>query len=134
MTERLELYRCTVCGNLVEVVLNGYGQLVCCGQNMVHLEEQTNDDELLNEKHVPIIERTADGVFIKVGSTPHPMLPEHYITMIEAYSPDKRYVKRKYLYPGEAPELLIKCGCENVVAREYCNIHGLWTSRENLGS
>lgn len=134
MTERLEIYKCAVCGNIVEVVLNGYGQLVCCGQNMIHLEEQTGDDELLNEKHVPILERTSEGVTIKVGATKHPMLPEHYIAFIEAQSADKRYVKRKYLYSSEEPELQIKCGCEEVIAREYCNIHGLWTSKKNIGS
>ncbi len=133
MTERLELYKCQICGNLVEVVLNGYGQLVCCGQNMIHLEEQTNADELLNEKHVPIIERTEEGVSVFVGSVPHPMVPEHYIQFIEAISPDKRYVKRKYLYPNEEPLLVVKCGCEEVIAREYCNVHGAWTSKELIG-
>lgn len=134
MTEKLEIYKCQVCGNTVEVLFEGYGQLVCCEQNMIHLEEQTLADEMLSEKHVPVIERTEEGVKIKVGSKPHPMEPEHYITMIEAYSPDKKYIKQKFLNPLEEPVLNIKCNCdEKVVARELCNIHGLWTSREDMG-
>lgn len=133
MTEKLEIYKCQICGNTVEVVLNGYGQLICCEQNMILLKEQTKNDELLEEKHVPIITRKEDGVTIRVGATPHPMIPEHYITFIEAHSADKRYVKRKYLYPGEEPALDIKCGCETVVARELCNIHGLWSSKHEIG-
>ena len=128
MTEKLELYKCEICGNIVEVVINGEGQLVCCGQDMQLIREQTNVEEMLNEKHVPIIERTEDGVNIKVGTLPHPMLPEHYIMFIEAISADKRYIKRKYLYPNEEASMSIKCGCENICAREWCNVHGLWKS------
>ena len=88
MTEIMEIYKCSVCGNTVEVLFNGYGQLICCGQNMIHLEEQTSDDELLSEKHVPVIKRTEDGIVIKVGSVLHPMLHEHYIKCTKAMAYD----------------------------------------------
>ena len=128
MTEKLELYKCHVCGNLVEVVLAGEGELVCCGQPMEKLVPQTQSNEMIGEKHVPIVEKTQDGIKIRVGSIPHPMEDEHYITFIEAMSDDKRYVKRKYLYPHEAAELNLKCSCDKVIAREFCNIHGLWSN------
>lgn len=134
MTEKLEIYKCQVCGNTVEVLFEGFGQLVCCEQNMIHLEEQTLADELLSEKHVPVITRTEDGIEVNVGSKPHPMEETHYITMIEVYSPDKKYVKQKFFKPGEESKLRVKCSCdENVIARELCNIHGLWTSEEEIG-
>lgn len=130
MTEKLDLYKCETCGNIVEVVINGEGQLVCCGQEMQLLKEHTKEDEMLNEKHVPVISRVGDGVKVKVGSVPHPMTEEHYIMFIEAYSDNRRYVKRKYLYPNEEAYMKIKCDCERVTAREFCNIHGLWISEE----
>lgn len=133
MTEILEMYKCEICGNLVEVVLAGEGELVCCGEPMKKLEVQTKSQEMAVEKHVPIVEKTEEGVTIKVGSTAHPMENEHYIMFIEANSADKRYVKRKYLYPNEEPVLNLKCSCDKVIARELCNIHGLWTS-ENTHS
>ena len=128
MTEILELYKCHVCGNLIEVVLSGNGELVCCGQPMEKLVAQTQVNEMIGEKHVPVVEKTQDGLNIRVGSIPHPMEDEHYITFIEAISNDKRYVKRKYLLPHEAAELNLKCSCDKVIAREFCNIHGLWSN------
>ena len=134
MTEKLEIYKCQVCGNTVEVLLAGFGQLVCCEQNMILMEEQTAADEMLSEKHVPAVTRTEEGINIKIGMQPHPMEPNHYITMIEAYSPDMRYVKQKFLHPGEEAMLDVKCRCdEDVVVRELCNIHGLWTTKDNIG-
>lgn len=128
MTEKLELYRCNICKNLVEVVLAGQGELVCCGQPMERLEEQNMNEENLKEKHVPFITKTNDGYDIKIGINPHPMIEEHYIMFIEATSPDKKYIKRKYLSPNEAPILNLKCSCDKVIARELCNIHGLWSN------
>ena len=130
MTKILEMYKCEICGNLVEVVFSGEGELVCCGEPMKKLKENTKSQEMSGEKHVPIIEKTDEGVIIKVGATPHPMENEHYIMFIEANSADKRYVKRKYLYPNEEPVLNLKCSCDKVIARELCNIHGLWTSED----
>lgn len=128
MTKILEFYKCNVCGNFVEIVLPGVGELVCCGQAMERVREKTSSEEMLTEKHVPVITKTEDGVEIRVGAIPHPMEEEHYIMFIEANSEDKRYVKRKYLYPHEEPVLKLKCDCDKVEARELCNLHGLWIS------
>lgn len=133
MTKILEFYKCNICGNFVEVVLPGEGELVCCGQPMEKMREQTEKEEMLSEKHVPVIEKTQEGVEVRIGSMPHPMEDNHYIMFIETNSEDKRYVKRKYLYPHEEPVLKLKCDCnEKIVARELCNIHGLWMSEKDL--
>lgn len=130
MAEKLNLYRCEICGNIVEVVIDGAGTLVCCGEDMKLLEPGTNDNGAL-EKHVPVVEHMGSTHVIKVGSTPHPMEKEHYIQFIEVISNDRRYVKRKYLYPNEEPEMIIKCLEEdNFEARELCNIHGLFSNKE----
>lgn len=122
------LYKCSVCGNIVEVVHVGGGELVCCGKPMVLLEADTVDAS--TEKHVPIIERLDDGYLVKVGSAPHPMLPEHYIEFIEIMTGDGK-IGRKYLKPGDKPEAKFNnCKGEIVSAREYCNIHGLWASKK----
>lgn len=133
MTKILEFYKCNICGNFVEVVLPGEGELVCCSQPMEKMREQTEKEEMLSEKHVPVIKKTQEGVEVRIGSMPHPMEDNHYIMFIETNSEDKRYVKRKYLYPHEEPVLKLKCDCnEKIVARELCNIHGLWMSEKDL--
>lgn len=128
MTKKLELYKCNICGNVVEVVIEGAGELVCCGQPMNKMQAQTMKEEMLQEKHVPILKMLDDGIEVRVGSIPHPMTEEHYIQFIEAFSTDKKYVKRKYLSPNEEPVLKLKCNCSDTIARELCNIHGLWIS------
>ena len=130
MTQKLELYKCNICGNIVEVVLSGEGELVCCGQPMELLAEKDYSDEMLQEKHVPVIKMEEDNIEVRVGAVPHPMTEEHYIQFIEAYSKDKRYVKRKYLFPNEEPVLKLKCDCKDTMARELCNIHGLWVTKD----
>ncbi len=130
MTEKLDLYKCNICGNFVEVVFSGEGELVCCGQPMEKLVAKKHTEEMLDEKHVPVLEKTENGYDIRVGSVIHPMEENHYITFIEAISNDKKYVKRKYLEPHEQPILNLKCSCDKVVAREFCNIHGLWIKEE----
>ena len=129
MTEKLNLYRCKICGNLVEVVLEGEGVLVCCNEEMELLQPGTKDGA--KEKHIPVIEILGTTKIIKIGSIPHPMEKEHYIQFIEAISNDKRYVKRKYLYENEEPEMIIKClENDDFAAREYCNIHGLYSNKK----
>jgi superoxide reductase len=120
--EKLEIYKCSVCGNMVEVVFVGGGELVCCGKPMVLQKENTVD--AAKEKHVPVIEKTADGVKVKVGAVPHPMEEKHYIQWIELLADGKAY--RQFLKPGEAPSAVFSLAAETVTAREYCNIHGLW--------
>jgi superoxide reductase len=124
MTERLQIYKCEICGNIVEVLHEGKGELVCCGQPMKLYKENTVDAAL--EKHVPVIEKTASGFKVKIGSVAHPMIEEHYIEWIEAIVDGVAY--RKFLKPGDAPEAEFCIKAESIVAREYCNIHGLWKS------
>ena len=122
MTEKLQIYKCEVCGNIVEMLHAGAGQLVCCGQPMTLFKENTTD--ATKEKHVPVIEKTAAGITVKVGSVAHPMEEKHYIEWIEVIADGKAY--RKFLNPGEAPEATFELKAEKVTAREYCNLHGLW--------
>ena len=130
MTEILQIYKCNICGNIVEVLHEGVGELVCCSQPMVLYNENKTDAS--TEKHVPVIEKLENGkIRIKVGSQPHPMENEHYIEFIEAISPDKKYVKRKYLHPQEEPMMDFKCDCDKIIARELCNIHGLWRNEND---
>ena len=124
MTERLQVYRCNICGNIVEVLHAGVGQLVCCGQPMELLVEETEEVGL--EKHVPVVEKKENVVAVKVGSVPHPMEDNHYIEWIEIIADSGVY--RKYLTPGDKPEAEFKVRAEKVKAREYCNLHGLWKS------
>ncbi len=122
MTNVNEVYKCNVCGNIVEVLHAGVGELVCCGQPMELLKGKTEDEG--KEKHVPVIEKTNTGIKVKVGSIPHPMEEDHYIEWIEIIANGKVY--RKFLKPGENPESEFEIKAENIEAREYCNVHGLW--------
>ncbi len=124
MTKKLEIYKCEVCGIIVEIIHEGGGKLVCCNQPMKLMEENTVDAAL--EKHVPVIEKTEDGIKVKVGSVPHPMMEEHYIEWIELIADGRAC--RKFLNPGDEPEALFKIEAQTITAREYCNLHGLWKS------
>ena len=122
MAERLEVYKCEVCGNIVEVLHAGGGELVCCGQPMKAMQENTVD--AAKEKHVPVIEKIDGGVKVSVGSVAHPMEEKHYIEWIEIIADGIAY--RKFLNPGETPEATFSTDAANITAREYCNLHGLW--------
>ena len=122
MTELRQVYKCEVCGNIVEVLHAGPGTLVCCKKDMVHLAENTVD--AATEKHVPVVEQAGSGVNVKVGSVEHPMADDHYIEWIEIISDGRTC--RKYLKPGEKPEAAFEGQAGKVVAREYCNLHGFW--------
>lgn len=122
MAERLQVYKCEVCGNIVEVLQGGKGELVCCGKPMKLLVENTVD--AAKEKHVPVIERQGDGYKVKVGSVSHPMEEKHYIQWIELVADGRSYTQ--FLRPGDAPEAVFKVEAKEVYAREYCNLHGLW--------
>ena len=125
MAERLEVYECKICGNIVEVLRGGQGELVCCEQPMVKLVVNTVDAS--KEKHVPVIEKLPDGFKVKVGSVPHPMEEKHYIEWIELLADGKVY--RQFLKPGVAPEAIFNIKAAKVTAREHCNIHGLWEGK-----
>lgn len=131
MTSRMQVYKCEVCGNIVEVVHEGRGELVCCGKPMKLMEPRMIDAAL--EKHVPVIEIDGDKVTVKIGSVSHPMTKEHYIEWIELVDEEYNRVQRKNLKPGDKPEahfhVCEKCA-EHVFAREYCNLHGLWQSKK----
>ncbi len=122
MTKRLQVYKCEVCGNMVEVIHDGPGQLVCCNQPMTLQEENTVD--AAQEKHVPVIEKTAEGIVVKVGSVEHPMQDSHFIEWIQLLADGKAY--RQFLNPGEKPVATFKVEGKDLSAREYCNLHGLW--------
>lgn len=122
MAEQLQVYKCEACGNIVEVLHGGEGELVCCGKPMVLMKENTVD--AAKEKHVPVIEKIEGGYKVKVGSVPHPMEEKHYIEWVELIADGKAY--RQFLKPGQAPEAIFKIDAAKVSAREYCNLHGLW--------
>ncbi len=122
MAKKLQIYKCAVCGNIVEVLHGGAGDLVCCGQPMGLLEEKTAD--ATTEKHVPVIEKVDGGYKVKVGSVPHPMEEKHYIEWIELLADGRAY--RQFLEPGMPPETIFNVEADSVSAREYCNVHGLW--------
>jgi superoxide reductase len=122
MTKLNEVYKCPVCGNIVEVAHAGVGELVCCGKPMQRMDPNTVDAS--KEKHVPVVERTATGIKVKIGSVPHPMEEKHYIEFIEVVADGK--VMRQYLKPGAAPEADFPAVPGPISVREYCNLHGLW--------
>ena len=124
MTQKSQIYKCELCGNIFEVLHTGEGELVCCGQPMKIFEEKTADKS--TEKHVPVIEKTAGGYKVTVGTTLHPMLDNHFIEWIELIADGTSY--KKFLKPGDAPVAEFSIAASKVSAREYCNVHGLWKS------
>lgn len=122
MAKRLEVYKCEVCGNIVEVIHGGKGELVCCGQPMNLVQENTVD--AAREKHVPVTEKVEGGIKVKVGEMPHPMEEKHFIEWIEIIADGKAY--RQFLEPGQPPEALFNVKDTQISVRAYCNIHGLW--------
>jgi len=126
MTKLNDIYRCNVCGNMVEIVKESVGELSCCGQPIELLEERQLD--VGPEKHIPIIEKDGDKIVVKVGEVPHPMVEEHYICFVELVVGDKIY--RESLKPGDEPEAVFEVCADinDLRAREYCSVHGLWHS------
>ena len=122
MIELRQVYKCSVCGNIVEVLHNSVGTLVCCGKPMELQVENTVD--AAKEKHVPVIEKTSNGYKVKIGAVPHPMIPEHHIEWIELIADGISYIR--FLKPGMQPEAEFCIKASKVFAREYCNLHGLW--------
>jgi len=126
MTQRLQVYKCEICGNIVEVLHTGIGELVCCNQPMKLMEARTEDQG--KEKHVPVIEKTDKGIKVKVGSVPHPMEEKHYIEWVAIDTDTGVY--RVFLNPSQEPEAEFEVTEEILGAREYCNVHGLWTTKK----
>lgn len=122
MAKRLEVYKCEVCGHIIEILHGGIGELVCCDKTMKLMVENIVDAS--KEKHVPVIEKTSGEIKVKVGSVAHPMEEKHFIEWIEIIADGK--ICRQYLNPGQVPEALFSIDAKEITAREYCNIHGLW--------
>ena len=122
-----QIYKCPTCGNVVEVLHPGSGSLVCCGEPMTLMTENTVDASI--EKHVPVVEKIEGGYKVKIGAVPHPMEEEHYIEWAELFFEDGRS-SRKYLQPGDKPEAEFKCNKTPIKALIYCNLHGLWTDKK----
>jgi len=129
MTEDFEIYKCVVCSNIVEVIVAGGGELVCCGKPMEQLREKSHDIGV--EKHIPVMEEQINGdILVKVGQFPHPMEQDHYIKMIEVFTDDG--MLRKYLKFNQKPEFLIKLNQGLRHARALCNLHGLWKGEKDV--
>jgi superoxide reductase len=126
MTQHLEVYKCELCGNIVEMLHASDGTLVCCDQPMTLMTENTVD--AAKEKHVPVIEKTDKGVKVKIGDVPHPMEEKHYIEWIEVIVDGKSYIQ--FLNPGDAPEAFFEIAADQITAREFCNIHGHWKNSQ----
>ncbi len=124
MAEKMGIYKCGKCGNIVQVLHGENPPVMCCGQPMDRLVENTVD--AAKEKHVPVIEKIQGGYVVKVGSVPHPMGNDHWIEWIELTSEDNTFVQRQMLTPTSAPRAEFKTDAAKVTAREYCNLHGLW--------
>lgn len=125
MRKRYQVYKCEVCGNIVQILHGSVGTLVCCNKPMRLFEEKTDEDG--KEKHVPVIDKLENGIKVKIGSIPHPMEENHYVEWIEVIAGDK--ICRKHLSPGDAPEAIFNIIAEDIIAREYCSVHGHWRSQ-----
>ena len=125
MTKKREIYRCSICGNMIEVTNAGVGTLVCCEKPMVRLDG--NEADASFEKHVPVVEKMSGGYRVRVGSLSHPMTEGHYIQWIELMT--KKKVLRHELTPDDMPEAIFLTDEEMVCARAYCNLHGLWIKK-----
>jgi superoxide reductase len=122
VANRLEIYKCDACGKSVEVLTDGEGELLCCGEPMRPMRANTVD--AAREKHVPVIKKTGGAVAVQVGDAPHPMEENHFIEWIDLMAEGQ--IHRQYLDPGEAPEAEFTAGGSRLTARAYCNLHGLW--------
>jgi superoxide reductase len=125
MTKMFEVYKCETCGNMTKVIHASGGSMVCCGQPMTLLTEKT--DDVGKEKHVPVVEKSAKGILVKIGSVPHPMEEKHFIEWVEVRSGENVFVRR--FRPGEKPEAEFCFADPDVKVRAYCNVHGLWTNK-----
>ena len=127
MADQLQIYKCSACGNIVEVIRGGAGQLLCCGRRMENLVAKSSDQG--REKHVPVIEKANGGIRVRIGSVPHPMEDDHFIEWVEVLVDGKSY--RQFLNPGQAPEAVFAVEGTSVAVREHCNKHGLWEAKQS---
>ena len=125
-TKKREIYKCEICGNIIEILHEGIGQLVCCEQTMKLMQE--NDKGEYADKHMPVIEKNNEGVKVKIGAVEHPMEEKHYIEWIEILT--EKGSSKKFLRPGEKPEEVFPVKTKITKSRMYCNVHGLWKNKE----
>jgi len=126
MTELNQICKCEICGNIVEVIHAGVGELVCCGLPMTLLKEKNKEE--FQEKHIPIIKSNENGVEVIVGEVPHPMEEKHFIEWIEISTEEGH--SKKFLKPGEEPNAFFPTKAKDIQSRAYCNVHGLWATKE----
>lgn len=126
--EILDFYKCDICGNLVQVLVDGGGELVCCGEPMKKLESQNNEEAVM-EKHIPVFIEQDNKYEIRVGEVLHPMIEQHHIMFIQAISEDKNNVQLKFLHAGDEPKMILNEKPDRINAYEYCNVHGLWEGK-----
>ena len=124
MAERFQIYKCEICGNIVEVLHGGAGTLVCCRADIHLLKENTTD--AATEKHVPVAVQTETGIMVKIGEVAHPMEEKHFIEWIQLIADGESC--RRFLNPGDAPEIEFCAKADEYTARAFCNLHGLWKS------
>ena len=125
MTKQNQVYQCSICGNITEVLHESTGTLSCCGQSMHLLEENSVDAAV--EKHVPVIVKIEGGYKVTVGEVLHPMIEKHFIEWIELLIENQ--ILRQHLQPGDPPEAVFHTNGTNGIARAYCNLHGQWKSK-----
>ena len=125
-TSNKKVFKCPVCGNITEILRDGGGDLVCCGETMERMIENASKDDTIREKHIPVITLENKLVTVKIGASEHPMDDKHFIEWIDIIKDDEVY--RHFLEPGQEPRVSIPSELENIIARAYCNIHGLWSA------
>ena len=124
MAEKYGIYKCGKCGNIAQVLHAEKPPVMCCGKPMDRLVANTVD--AAQEKHGPVVEKIDGGYHVKVGSVDHPMTPEHWIVWIELVAENGTLIQRKFLDPSDSPEATFLTNEDKVIAREFCNLHGLW--------
>ncbi len=125
MTKKLEIYKCRVCSNVIEVVHEGEGTLVCCKEDMELLKENIPEPE---NPHYAYVEELDD--MLKKVTLKHVMTHEHHIEYVEVISNDGKFLKRKYFEETEPLEFLFRCECkEGFYVRLYCNLDNVWITR-----
>jgi len=122
MTAKYEVYKCEICGNIIEVFHSGRGTLKCCGKAMSLLA--TNTEDAAEEKHVPVMKKSDGEIKVSVGEFPHPMEEKHYIEWVEIIADGKLSVE--FLKPGQKPDAIFCSNASDIKVRAYCNLHGLW--------
>ena len=129
--DKLDIYKCETCGNIIQIISVGGGELVCCGAPMKKQEVQTVENSMM-EKHVPVFVKQENGdCEVRVGEVLHPMAEEHYIMFIQTISPDKNCVQLNFLHPNEEPKILLQKLDTGTKAIGFCNIHGLWEGKND---